>query len=68
MEAGQQEYEPNIEGRHQGMLVGILSPTGWDTLHLQQFLTALSEWDLSVQNYESRVVSALVTRTLSVSS
>jgi hypothetical protein len=46
-------YEPDVPGRHAGMLTGLLSPD-WMGLNEQDFLEALGNWDTAVARWETQ--------------
>ena len=46
------QYESQVEGRHQAMLVQIMRPIWPSDLTGEKFQEALLQWELDIQNYE----------------
>jgi hypothetical protein len=46
------QYESQVEGRHQAMLVQIMRPVWPSDLTGEKFQEALLQWELDIQNYE----------------
>ena len=47
------EYEPNVPGRHAGMLVGLIAPA-WSGVQNHEFKEKLLEWEMQVARYEQQ--------------